>query len=87
MPYGYFQLVRLIGMFGFILLAYYDSQKSNKLFMILWICSAILINPLFKIALGRTIWNTIDVIWAIILITTIIIERVYLKNTNKTIKG
>jgi hypothetical protein len=33
--------------------------------------SAILINPFVKIALGRTIWNVKDVIWAVILIASI----------------
>jgi uncharacterized membrane protein YhdT len=74
MPYGYFQFVRFIGMTGFIILAYLDSNKEDKTIMIIWICSAVLINPLIKIALGRTIWNIVDVIWSIILLTTLIME-------------
>jgi uncharacterized membrane protein YhdT len=62
MPYGYFQLVRFVGMMGFIILAYLDKEKEDKTIMIIWICSAVLINPIFKIALGRTIWNIVDVI-------------------------
>lgn len=74
MPYGYFQFVRLLGMTGFIILAYLDSKKQDKSLMIVWICSAVLINPLIKIALGRTIWNIVDVIWSITLLTTLIVE-------------
>jgi hypothetical protein len=74
MPYGYFQLVRFIGMTGFILLAYLDKEKEDKAIMIIWICSAVLINPIFKIALGRTLWNITDIIWSIILLTTLILE-------------
>lgn len=72
MPYGYFQLVRFIGMTGFIILAYLDQEKENKSIIIVWICSAVLINPIFKVALGRPIWNAVDVIWAIILLITIV---------------
>ena len=39
------------------------------------IISAILINPIFKISLGRELWNIIDIVWAIILIGTIIFDR------------
>lgn len=74
MPYGYFQLVRFIGMTGFIILAYLDKEKEDKTIVIIWICSAVLINPIFKIALGRTLWNISDVIWSIILLTTLILE-------------
>ncbi len=76
MPYGYFQLVRFIGMAGFILLAYADHDSKNKTLMIIWICSAVLINPLIKIPLGRTIWNVVDVIWAIVLLVTFILDFV-----------
>lgn len=75
MPYGYFQLVRFIGMIVFIILAYFEKDKTNKILMVVWICSALLINPFIKIALGRFIWNIVDVIWAILLIGTLLLER------------
>ncbi len=68
--YGYYQLVRFLGMVGFGLLAYNDYQKDKTWFMI-WLSSAILINPIFKIALGRELWNIIDIIWVIILVVSI----------------
>jgi hypothetical protein len=71
MPYGYYQLVRFLGMVIFGWLAFIDSKRNDKTLFIIWISSAILINPLVKIALGRTIWNIVDVIWAILLIATI----------------
>ena len=74
MPYGYFQLVRFVGMTGFIVLVYLDKEREDKTIMIIWICSAVLINPIFKVALGRTIWNIVDVIWSIALLTTLIID-------------
>lgn len=33
------------------------------------------INPLFKIALGRTVWNIVDVIWAVILIGSVFYDN------------
>lgn len=74
MPYGYFQLVRFLGMVGFGILAYNEYQKNQTWFLI-WLASAILINPIFKIALGRTIWNLVDIGWALALIISVYIYR------------
>lgn len=81
MPYGYFQFIRFVGMVGFALLAYEEKNKSLYVF---WIASTILINPFFKIPLGRTIWNIVDVIWAIILILTIILPHAYIRKTQSS---
>lgn len=78
MPYGYFQLVRFLGMVGFAILAYNNYQKSQTWFTI-WLASTILINPFFKIALGREIWNIVDIILAIILIASIFINQIKTK--------
>jgi hypothetical protein len=67
MPYGYFQLVRFTGMIGFGILAAGEKEKGNQTMFIIFALSAILINPIIKIPLGRTVWNVIDVIWAILL--------------------
>lgn len=83
MPYGYFQFVRLIGMVGFALLAYYEKDKTDKTWQIVWVCSAILINPVFKIALGRILWNVVDVVWAILLIVITIADYRKARTTGK----
>jgi hypothetical protein len=72
--YGYYQLVRFIGMVGFGFLAYNNYEK-NKTWFLIWLSSIILINPIFKIALGRELWNIIDIVWVILLVTSIFIER------------
>ena len=77
--YGYFQLVRFLGMVGFGLLAYHDFEK-NKTWFIIWLASAILINPIFKIALGRELWNIIDIVWALLLSFSIFLKG----NPNET---
>jgi hypothetical protein len=79
--YSYFQVTRFVGMIGFIILA---SGEKNRILSFVWIASAVLINPIFKISLGRYVWNIVDVAWAVILILTSIssIEPVrnYLRN-------
>ena len=75
MPYGYYQIVRFIGMFGFAILSYRAFVRTDNFYFVLWGASAILINPLFKIALGRDLWNIIDIIWTITLIITLKTEN------------
>jgi hypothetical protein len=57
-------------MVGFGILAYNDIER-NKTWFIIWLSSAILINPIFKIALGRELWNVVDIVWAVLLIISI----------------
>ena len=70
MPYGYYQFVRFLGMVSFGSLAF-KAQRTSQKWFIFWFASAILINPLIKISLGRVIWNIVDVIWVIILTASI----------------
>jgi hypothetical protein len=81
MPYGYYQLVRFLAMAGFAVLAYYASNKENKTELIVYIALAVLFQPFFKIALGRTLWNIIDVIIGVGLIISIFADKQ--KNKNK----
>ena len=71
MPYGYFQIVRFVALVGFAILAYNANEQGNKREVIIYVCLAILFQPLIKIALGRVIWNVVDVIVAIGLIFSI----------------
>ena len=70
MPYGYFQFVGFLGMVGFGVLAF-EMYEKDQTWFIVWLASAVLINPLIKISLGREIWNIVDVIWAVILVVSI----------------
>ncbi len=62
MPYGYYELVRFIALIGFATLAYYANKSDNKIEVIIFVALAILFQPLFKIALGRSLWNIIDLV-------------------------
>lgn len=69
MPYGYYQLVRVIAFVGFGYLTYEEwSNTSNKIFFILFIVAALVFNPFLKLYLGKTLWQFTDVFYAIILI-------------------
>jgi hypothetical protein len=72
MPYGYFQLVRVAGMVGFAILAYFSYEQKRNLEVIIYISLALLFQPFIKVALGRTIWNIVDVVVAIGLIGSIL---------------
>ena len=73
MPYGYFQFVRFVGMVGFVILAYNTYEQKNK-FYIAYICLAVLFQPLIKIALGRELWNIVDVVIGVALIASVLIK-------------
>jgi len=61
-PYGYYQLVRSIGMILFGFLAFENFQKGNSTVGVVYLVLAVLFQPIAKISLGRTLWNILDVI-------------------------
>ena len=75
MPYGFFMLVRFAALVGFAILAYEASKNKNETAKIIFISMAILFQPFFKIPLGRTIWNVVDVIVAIGLLASIVVKQ------------
>jgi len=77
MPYGYYQLVRFIGMISFAFLAI-QAHGKNQTWFVIWVASSVLINPIIKISLGRELWNVVDVIWAAVLVYLFFSEK--LKN-------
>jgi len=62
MPYGYYQFVRLAGLVGFAILAYQANQQGRQTEMLVYIGLALLFQPFLKVALGRQLWNIVDVI-------------------------
>lgn len=75
MPYGFYTLVRFVAACAFAYFSY-DYFKANKdglgfTFAVL----AVLFQPFIKIALGRTVWNIVDVVVAIGLIYLVVTSR------------
>lgn len=75
MPYGYYQLVRFIALISFSILAFDSNSNGNNKEVIIFVSLAILFQPLIKIALGREIWNVVDLIVGVGLITNIILSK------------
>ena len=68
MPYGYYQFVRFVAMVVFAVMAYrYYEEKKNQL-AIVFGALALLFQPFIKVALGKAMWNVVDVVVAIALI-------------------
>ncbi len=74
MPYGYYELVRYLGMIGFAMFAIKASDQGMKTEMFIYIALALLFQPIFKIALGRVLWNIVDVLVSIGLFLSIFIK-------------
>ena len=79
MPYGYYNLVRFTATASFVYLSYSSFKSSEEGKGFFYGSLVLLFQPFFKIALGRTLWNVVDVLVAIVLIYFIIIE---LRNKN-----
>lgn len=62
MPYGYYQFVRFVAAIFFGYAAYQESGEGKKEFVVVFDILALLFQPFFKISLGRTLWNIVDVI-------------------------
>ena len=71
MPYSYFQLVRIAAVIGFAMLAYRAYERGNSNEMIIYLGLILLFQPIVKIALGREVWNIVDVVLGISLLISI----------------
>ncbi len=71
MPYGYYQFVRLAGLVGFAILAYQANQQGRQTEMLVYLGLALLFQPFLKVALGRQLWNIVDVIVGIGLLISV----------------
>ncbi len=74
MPYGFYQFVRFTGLIGFVILAYQANQQGKQTEMIIYGGLALLFQPFFKIALGREMWNVVDVVVGIGLLISIFMK-------------
>ena len=79
MPIGYFSLVRLVAVISFGVMAYKSYVAKKEIFAWTFGILALLFQPFFKITLGRTVWNIIDVVVAIGFILLFLYENNMLK--------
>lgn len=72
MPYSFYELVRFAAALAFVFISY-DYFKSKKdVLGFVFAGLALLFQPFFKVSLGRTLWNFVDVIVAAVLIILIV---------------
>jgi len=75
MPYGFYQFVRLLALAGFAALAFMANKEGWQTEMIVYIVLAILFQPVLKIALGRELWNMLDVIVGVGLLGAVFMKK------------
>jgi len=74
MPYGFYQFVRFAALLGLAVLAYQANQQGRQREMIIYGGLALLFQPFFKIALGRQMWNIVDLVVGIGLLISIFMK-------------
>lgn len=74
MPYGFYILIRYVAtvVFGYMAYSYY--QENKKELAIVAGALAVLFQPFIKFALGRFVWNVVDVVAAIALVVLVLVE-------------
>ena len=72
MSYGYYNLIRYASCVVFGIMAFMAYKEDKTPLTIGYVAIAVLFQPFFKIALGRDIWQFVDVITAVVLIFPII---------------
>ena len=75
MPYGFYQLVRFAALVGFGVLAYDAHKKNNMTLVVVYAALALLFQPFIKIALGRMLWNIVDVVVGVFLLISLLIKK------------
>ena len=75
MPYGFYNLVRYISMIGFAILAWDAYQEGRNKLTVIYGSLLLMFQPFIKLALGREIWNTVDIAVALFLIMTIVKDK------------
>ena len=75
MPYGYYTVVRFVAMAAFAYMAMeYHKQKNDGL-TVTFGALALLFQPFVKVALGRVVWNVVDVVVAVLLVVLFACEH------------
>ncbi len=75
MPYGYYQLVRFVSMVIFAVMAYRYWSQEKKGLAVTFGALALLFQPFLKVALGRTMWNIVDIVVAIGLLILVFLYK------------
>ena len=83
-PYTYYQFVRFAAFIGFAYLGYSTNKQGNKNEVFIYIALAILFQPFVKMALGRTLWNVVDVLVGVGLLLSLALTKKMEKRNKDT---
>lgn len=75
LPYGAFELIRFASLICFAYLAYKYYKANDKGQAFAFGALALLIQPFFKLSLGRSIWNFVDVAIVVFIIYLIVKKK------------
>lgn len=75
MPYGYYQLVRFTAMGVFGYLAFISFERQERAAGYVYVLLALLFQPFFKVALGRELWNVVDMVVGVGLLATMLVKK------------
>lgn len=85
MPYGYYQLIRVVSFVLFGYFAYYEYIEKRTILFLIYLIASLIFNPIVKVALGRELWKIVDIIYAGLIIITLIVDIIkdrYITNKN-----
>lgn len=74
MPYAYYEITRFIACIGFGIFSFQCFQNERQIEGVIFIVLIVLFQPFEKLALGRTLWNILDVLVSIYLIVSMFLE-------------
>lgn len=89
LPFYWYVILKIPITYIFINFAFYDEnrkilveEEKTSFWFNLWVCLAILYNPIYQMPLGKTVWIVVDVITILILFWSMTIQNS--KNISKT---
>lgn len=77
--YGYFQLVRIAVTFSFAFFSFQKYLSKKFILALIFLFGAILFNPIKKFALGRDLWNVVDIAFGLFLLIMILKASLFIK--------
>ncbi len=62
MPYGYYQLMRVIIFCVSAHIAIHEKDRNSELWFWIFIACAIIYNPIFKLSFGKELWPFVNIV-------------------------
>lgn len=75
MPYGYYQLLRLVVTSSAAFIAWRGFERGDRILPVLFTLAALLFNPLFRVHFERDQWAVLNVIAACLYMTAFLLGR------------